>query len=183
MPTPTTTETQLAQIRRRIDRLDGSARARAGDAGVGMRRRVIALRRQEESARAAAHEAAASVEQSVRRLETTVGLAERWAVADVAEDVGAFLDAVTAELHDWDVCLERLQLRAATTAGSSRQGAEAAIRVLRRRRNTLSARIGDVRSASGEAWRESRTRVRAARDALERGVAEMQARLDGEGTA
>jgi hypothetical protein len=55
--------------------------------------------------------------------------------------------------------------------------------VLRRRRNTLSARIGDVRSASGEAWRESRTRVRAARDALERGVAEMQARLDGEGTA
>jgi hypothetical protein len=183
MPTPTRTEEQLAQIGRRIDRLDLSARATVGEAAIGMQRRVTALRKQEASARAAVYEAAASIEQRVRRLDTTVGLAEQWAVADVAEDVGTFVDAVTAELHDWDVHIERLQLRAATTAGSGRQQAEAAISELRRRRNVLGERIGDVRSASGEEWRGSRKRVRAARDELERGVAETEAGLDGERTA
>jgi chromosome segregation ATPase len=181
MPTSTTTETQLAQIHRRIDRLDLSARG-AGEAAIGLRRRVTVLRRQEASARADVSEAAARVEQSVRRLDETVGLAEKRAVADVADDAEGFLDAVSSELHDWDVCLERLQLRAATAAGSGRRRAEAAIRELRRRRNALGESIADVRSA-GEAWRERRGRIRAARDALERGVAETQARLDHEQAA
>lgn len=182
MPTPTTTEDQLAQIGRRIDRLDLSARSANGEAAIGMRRRVAALRKHETSARAAVHEAAASREQELRRLDTTVGLVERFAMADVAEDAGTFVDAVTAELHDWDVYIERLQLTAATMGGDAREHAEALIRELRRRRNGMAERIGDARSASGEAWRESRSRVQAARDELERGVTQAEARLDGEGT-
>jgi hypothetical protein len=56
------------------------------------------------------------------------------------------VDAVEAELLRWDVYLERLQVKAATTAGSTREQVEAAISELRRHRNALGERLGEVRS-------------------------------------
>jgi hypothetical protein len=183
MPALTTTREQLEQIGRRIDRLDVSARAELGEAAIRMQHRVTALREQEASARAAVYEAAASIEQRLRRLDTTVGLAEQRAVADVAEDMRTFVGAVTAELHEWDVYLERLQLMAGMTAGRARERAETAISELRCRRNAFGERIREVCSASGDAWREGRERVERARRELERGAATVEASLEGEGRA
>ncbi len=94
--------------------------------------------------------------------------AEQSAAADVAKDTDVLVDAVMAELDDWDVRLERLQLEAATDAGSGRDQAESAIAELRRRRIALGARLGEMRSASGEAWREDTKHPQAAWNALER---------------
>ena len=86
------------------------------------------------------------------------------------------------ELHDWDVYLERLQLRAAATGGNDRQEAEDKISELRGRRNLLNQRLGEVSSAHTE-LRESRQRVQAARDDLERRAALVQAWFDQRGEA
>jgi hypothetical protein len=83
------------------------------------------------------------------------------------------------ELHDWDVYLERLQLRAAA-AGGARDEAEAMIGELRGRRNLLNQRLGEVISAH-TAWQESRQRVQAARDELEQNAALIQAWFDQRG--
>jgi hypothetical protein len=181
MPAPTTTEQRLANISRRIDRLDLGAGAEAGEAATRIQRRVTALRRQEACARAAVYEAAASIEQSLRRLDTTVRLAEQWAIGDVAEDRFTFAAAVTAELHDWDVYIERLQLMAGMTGGAAREQAEPLIGELRRRRNAFGEHIRDVRSASGEGWRERRKLVRAVRHELERCAARAETALERQG--
>jgi hypothetical protein len=93
------------------------------------------------------------------------------ATADLAQDRGTFLETVATELRNWDMYLERLQVRAAGRAGSAREQAEARISELRGRRNALSQRLGEVHSATEEGW----TRVQAARDDLERSAAEVQA--------
>jgi seryl-tRNA synthetase len=93
------------------------------------------------------------------------------ATADLAQDRGTFLETVATELRNWDMYLERLQVRAAVRAGSAREQAEAKISQLRGQRNELSQRLGEVHSATEEGW----TRVQAARDDLERSAAEVQA--------
>ena len=183
MPAPTTMEERLAEIGRRIDRLHARAQAGTSEAKIGIQRRVDALRKEQASARAAVHEAAAGIEEKLRQLDTRVGIAEQSAAADVAEDRRTFVHAVEAELRRWDACLERLQVKAATTAGSAREQAEAAISELRRHRNALGERLGEVRSASGDAWRDGRKRVAAARDELEQTAAELSARFDRGGMA
>jgi hypothetical protein len=102
-------------------------------------------------------------------------MAERSSAADLAQDLGTFLDAVTGELHAWDVYLERRQLEAAMTEGPERERAEAAISELRRCRIVVRERVGEVRSASDEAPRDVRNRVQAARDELEGRAAELEA--------
>jgi hypothetical protein len=93
------------------------------------------------------------------------------ATADLAQDRGTFLETVATELRNWDMYLERLQVRAAGRAGSAREQAEARITELRGQRNALSQCLGELHSATEEAW----TRVQAARDDLERSAAEAQA--------
>ena len=100
-----------------------------------------------------------------------VDAAGQSAIADLAEDSWTFLESVATELRNWDTYLERLQVRAAGRAGVAREQAEARISELRGRRNALSQRLGELRSATEEGW----TRVRAARDDLERSAAEVQA--------
>jgi hypothetical protein len=91
--------------------------------------------------------------------------------ADRAQDSGTFLETVATELRNWDIYLERLQVRAAGRAGGAREQAEARISELRGRRNALSQRLGELHSAT----EEGSTRVQAARDDLERSAAEVQA--------
>ncbi|MGZ4286083.1 MAG: sll1863 family stress response protein [Solirubrobacteraceae bacterium] len=100
-----------------------------------------------------------------------VDAAGRSATADLAQDSRTFLETVATELRNWDMYLERMQVRAAGRAGSAREQAEARISELRGRRNALSQRLGELHSATEEGW----THVEAARDDLERSAAEVQA--------
>ena len=88
----------------------------------------------------------------------------------------AQLSALVEELYSWDVYLERLQVKVATTAGDRRDQAEGAIRQLRRQRNTLGAGMAEVASTSGE-WYEVREHVKHARNELESRAAEVEATL------
>lgn len=103
--------------------------------------------------------------------ERVVDAAGQSTTADLAQDSRTFLETVATELRNWDMYLERLQVRAAVRAGSAREQAEAKISQLRGQRNELSQRLGEVHSATEEGW----TRVQAARDDLERSAAEVQA--------
>jgi hypothetical protein len=174
---PAFTEERLDELSRRIDAVDGRAPGGTRHASRAMQRRVAGLRQEDAAARAAVHAAEASIEEKLLQLETWVNIAERAAAADLAEDMKRFLGAATAELHSWDVYLERLQLKVATMAGRAREQAEQAIRELRRYRNTLDARVGEVPSASTESWRVVRERVQAARDELESQAADVEAGL------
>ena len=102
--------------------------------------------------------------------ERVVDAAGQSTTADLAQDSRTFLETVATELRNWDMYLERLQVRAAVRAGSAREQAEAKISQLRGQRNELSQRLGEVHSATEEGW----TRVQAARDDLERSAAEVQ---------
>ena len=100
-----------------------------------------------------------------------VDAARQSAIADLAQDPRKFLESVATELRNWDMYLERLQVRAAGRAGSAREQAEARISELRGRRNALSQCLGEVHSVTEVGW----TRVQAARHDLERNAAEVQA--------
>jgi hypothetical protein len=170
----TTTDELLAEIGRRIDRLDGDAHA-AAERERTVQQRIAMLRRDEARTRAAVEEAVASIEHNVRDLDVRVDLAERSSAADLAEDLDAFLDAVVGELRAWDVYLERRQVRAAMSGAPDRERAEAAITELRRCWNRVRQRLGEVRSASEEARHEGRRRVQDARDEFEGRAAELEA--------
>ena len=103
--------------------------------------------------------------------ERVVDAAGQSTTADLAQDSRTFLETVATELRNWDMYLERLQVRAAGRAGGAREQAEARISELRGRRNVLSQCLGELHSATAEGW----TRVRAARADLERSAAEVQA--------
>jgi Amino acid kinase family len=148
MPTPATEE-RLAEIGRRIEHLETRAQAATPEAKIVAKRRVDALWKQQASARAAVRETAAGIEEELSQPGTRVDIAEQSAVADVTKDRRTFVDAVEAELLRWDVYLERLQVKAATTAGNTREQAEAAISELRRHWNALGERLGEVRSGGG----------------------------------
>ena len=92
------------------------------------------------------------------------------ATADLAEESRTFLETIATELRNWEMYLERLQVRAAARAGTAREQAEAKISQLRGQRNELSQRLGEVASAT----EEGRTRVQEARDDLERIAGEVQ---------
>jgi len=166
-------EELLEELGRRIDVL---AATQPADTGVGIQGRIAGLRKLKASARAAAHDAAASIEQKVLEVEIRVKIAEQAAAVELAEDKEEFLDALVEELHSWDVYLERLQVKVATTA-DRRDQAEGAIRQLRRHRNALGAGMAEVASTSGEAWYEVREHVKAARTELESRAAELEATL------
>jgi hypothetical protein len=174
MPT-TTVEERLAEIGRQIDRLEAKARAGGGEAKSLIQRQLGALRQQEASARAAAHEGAEAFDGRFEQFEARFHVAQSSLAADLADSRTKFADAVENELHSWDIYFERLQAQTAMRAASAREQSEAAISDLRRRRNTLAEQLADARAASGEAWDERKQRVGAARDDLERKANEVSA--------
>ena len=174
MAPPAMAEEQLKELGRRID---GLAARQTAETGTWIQRRIAELRRLKASARAAAHDAAASIEENVLGVEVRVKIAEQTAAVELAQDKDEVLDALVEELGSWDVRLERLQVKVATTAGDGRDQADVAIRQLRRHRNTLGASMAEVTSNSGEAWYEVREHVKAARNELESRAAEVEATL------
>jgi len=177
MPT-TTVEERLAEIARQIDGLEAKARAGGGEAKSRIQRQLGALRQQEASARAAAHEGDEAFEERFEQFEARFQVAQSSLAADVADNRTKFADGVENELHSWDTYFERLQAQTAIRAASAREQSEAAISDLRRRRNTLAEQLADARSASEDAWDEQRKRIAAARDDLERKADEVSARFN-----
>lgn len=174
--TTTTIEERLAEIGRHIDRLQARERAGVAEVKLRVQGHLDALRQEEASVQAAVVKARDEAEAKLEQLKTRLEVAEHSLAADVAEDWAKFAAAVQAELHSWDTYLERLQTKAATKAGKAREQAEAAISGLRQRRITVTEHLAQVRDASGDAWREQKQRVAAARDELERKADELSAK-------
>jgi hypothetical protein len=170
-----TPEDQLQELGRRIDLLAARVPPRGDETGRGIRGRIAELQKLEASALAAAHTAAASLEENMLELEMRVNMAEQALGEDLAEDQDEFLGALMAELHSWDLYLERLQVKVATKAGDCRDDGEGAIRELRRHRNTLGGHLAEVTSGPATAWRQVRQQVRVARHELESRVAAVEA--------
>jgi hypothetical protein len=177
MPT-TTFEERLAEMGHQIDVLEAKARAGGADARSRIQRQLGALRQQEASARAAAHEGAEAFDEKFEQFEARFRVAQSSLAADLADSRKNFADAIEDELHSWDTYFERLQAQTAIRAASAREQSEAAISDLRRRRNTLAEQLADARSASEDAWDEQRKRIAAARDDLERKADEVSARFN-----
>jgi hypothetical protein len=171
----TTIEDQLAEFRRRVDRLQALAGAVAENARV--QRHVDALRRQEAAVLAAVREAPDEVEEKLGQLKTRLAVAERSLTADISDDWPTFAVAVDEELRSWDTYLERLQATAATHAWKAREQAEAAIGDVRSRRIAVDERLAQGRAAAREAWQEQRKRIGAARDELEQKADELSSAL------
>jgi hypothetical protein len=168
-------EEQLEVLRRRIEQLALIAKAAATETELG--RRISELRKLETSTRAAAHSAAARIEETVLDLDTRCKIAEQAVAAELSDAKGAFVRALRNELQGWDVYLERLQVKVASTELDDRDDTEEAIRELRRHRNALGARVAETKSSSGDAWRELKESANAARHELESKAAELEAAL------
>jgi predicted AlkP superfamily phosphohydrolase/phosphomutase len=173
----TTRDDQLAEIRRRIDRLQAFAQAGSAENSPRIRRHLDVLLREQASIEAAAPEAPDHVDEKVGQLRTRLAVAENSVVADVSDDWTTFARAVEGELRSWDTYLEWLQTTAATKDGSERERAEAAIADLRTRRIAVDDRLARARKNVNGAWREQRNNVSAARDELGREADELPAKV------
>jgi hypothetical protein len=184
------TDNRLAALRERIGELEAKAQAAGDGAKQSINAQVEALRQHEAAARAAAREAheartqnvAAHAEAAetklrqvddaadakVEQLQTRVKAAEHALSAELAEDRQAFTDAINAYLDDFKELSEELNQKAKTLTGNAREQADAAIGDLRRSWDAVAEWVTQVRTASGERWRESKASVATARAELER---------------
>jgi chromosome segregation ATPase len=165
---PKTVDDTWADARRQIDELEARAesvpqtRARLED-------RFDRLREQEASAWQAVREKAEAVDEQFRQLEIAIAIAENRLASELADDATSFAEAVQAELHDWDVAIERLQTRAAAKPQAAREQAEAEIAALKRTLNRAAEHVAAL-PASSDAWSEKRNRITNVLDELERKV-------------
>jgi hypothetical protein len=169
----TTIEDQLAEIRRRIDRLQ----ARAQVAAPRIRRHLDALHQEEAAVRAAVRQAPDEVEEKLGQLKTRLDVAEHSLEADASDSWATFAAAVEAELHSWDTYLERLQTSVAAKAWKAREQAEAAIGDVRSRRIAVGERLAKARDSAGAVPQDARKRITAARDELEQKAAELSTKI------
>jgi hypothetical protein len=86
-------------LRRRVEQLALIAKAAA--TGTELGRRISELQTLEASTRAAAHSAAARIEEKVLDLDTRCKIAEQAVAAELSEDKGAFVRALMRELQSW----------------------------------------------------------------------------------
>jgi hypothetical protein len=173
----TTVEDQLAELRRRIERLQALAQVDATAERLRIQRHLDALHHEEASVAAAARSAPDEVEEKLGRLKTRLVVAEHSVAADVSDDWATFADAVEGELRSWDNYLERLQTSVAAKAWKAREQAEAAIGDVRTRRLAIDEQLARARAATGDARAEQRERVTAAREELEQKAAELSTKL------
>ena len=170
----TTIEDQLAEMRRRIDRLQAHAQAGA----PRIRRHLDALHQEEAAVRTAVRRAPDEVEEKLGQLRTRLDVAEHSLAADASGDWATFAAAVEAELESWDTYFERLQASVAAKAWKAREQAEAAIGDVRSRRIVLGERLAQERGSAGAASQAARKRNAAARDELEQKAAELSTKLN-----
>ena len=112
----TTIEDQLAEVRRRIDRLQALAQTGLVAERARIQRHLDALHQEEASVLAAARRAPDEVEEKLGQLRTRLAVAENSLAADVSDDWTTFAAAVEDELRSWDTYLERLQATAVAKA-------------------------------------------------------------------
>ena len=177
MSTPTIEE-QLADVRRRIGRLQALAHVEAAAEGSRIQRHLDALQQEEASVEAAASSAPDEVEARVGQLKTRLTVAEHAVAADFSDDWATFASAVEAELENWDTYLERLQTTVATRAGHARERAETAIGDVRSHRIAVDERLAQARDLAADGWHEQRELVSAARRGLEHKADELSAKLN-----
>ena len=171
----TTIEDQLAEIRRRIVRLQ--ERAQAGRSrGSGVTSTHCTRRRQPSASRS--RQAPDEVEEKLGQLRTRLDVAEHSLEADASDDWATFAAAVESELHSWDTYLERLQTSVVAKAWRAREQAEAAIGDVRSRRIAVGERLAQVRDSDGAVSPKARRRITAARDELEQKAAELSTKLN-----
>lgn len=162
----TATNERLGEVRRRIAHLEMTVQRGTAEARPRMQRYINTLRRDEESALASAREWAAAVDERLEQLSNELELAEHRVAAEFAATEDQFTATLTAELHCWDVYLDRMQTTAAAKTGVARDRAEAAIADLRRRRVSIGSSFSDVGTAAGDGWRGAKARVLAELDEL-----------------
>ena len=170
----TTNDDQLAEIRRRIDRLQAFVELGAAEGSSRIRRHLDALRREE----AAALVAPDQLDEKLGQLKTRLSVAESSVVADVSDEWTTFAGAVEDELRGWDTYLERLQATAVAKAGNARERAEAAIADVRTQRIAVYDSLARARENVNGAWHEQRNHVGAARDELEQKADALSAKLN-----
>jgi hypothetical protein len=171
----TTIEDQLAQIRRRIDRLQALAQVDAAAERSRIRRHLDALHKEEASVAAAARSAPDEIEEKLGQLKTRLAVAEDSLLADVSDEWTTFAAAVEDELRSWDTYLERLQATTAAKAWERRERIEAAIADVRTRRIAVYDALTQALEHVNGASHEQRNHVSAARDDLERKADELSA--------
>jgi hypothetical protein len=174
----TTLEDQLAEVRRRIDRLQALAQVDAAAERSRIQRHLDALHKEEESVTAAARTAPDDVEEKLGQLKTRLAVAENSLLADVSDEWTTFAAAVEDELRSWDTHLERLQATTAAKAWDRRERVEAAIADVRTRRIAVYAALVQAREHVNGAWHEQRNQVSAARDDLEQKADELSAKFN-----
>jgi hypothetical protein len=173
----TTIEDQLAEVRRRIARLQALAQTGLVAERARIQRHLDALHQEEAFVLAAERRAPDEVEEKLGQLRTRLAVAENSLAADVSDEWTTFAAAVEDELHSWDTYLERLQATAAAKAGNARERAEAAIADVRTQRIGVYDRLAQAREDVDGAWHEQKNHVSAARDELEQKAAELAAKI------
>jgi hypothetical protein len=162
---------QLAELSRRIDRLEGLVQVDAAvDASPRIRRDVGALHDGEELVLAAARRAPDDVEETIGLLQTRLAVAEHAAVADLSDDWNTFAAGVEDELRSWNAYLDRLQASLADKDRNARGRANTAIDDVRTCRIAVYDEL--VQAGDGQARRE---RVAAARNELVQRADELSA--------
>lgn len=162
----TATDEHLGEVRRRIACLEVRVQGGTAEARSRMQQYSNTLRRDEESARVSALERAAALDERLEQLSNELELAEHRVTAEFAVTEDQLTDALEAELHRWDVYLDRMQAKAAAKTGVAREQAEAVITDLRQRRVSIGTSASEVGTAAGEGWRDARARVLAELDEL-----------------
>jgi hypothetical protein len=173
----TTIEDQLAEVRRRIARLQALAHSGLVAERARIQRHLDALHQEETSVLAAVRGNPDEVAGPLGQLKTRLAVAENSLAADVSDDWTTFAAAVEDELRTWDTYLERLQATAVAKAGNARERAETAIADVRTRRIAVYDRLAQARDDVDGAWHEQRNHVSAARDELEQKADELSARI------
>jgi predicted nucleic acid-binding Zn-ribbon protein len=174
----TTIDDQLADVHRRIARLQVLAHTGPVAERARIQRHLEALDKEEASVLAAVRRAPDEVEEKLGQLRTRLAVAENSLVADVSDEWTTFAAAVEDELRSWDTYLERLQATAVAKAGNARERAEAAIADVRTRRIAVYDRLAQAREDVNGAWQEQRNHVTSARDELEQKADELSARIN-----
>ena len=173
----TTIDDQLAEVRRRIERLQARASAVSSPESARPARSLDGLRRMEMAAGAAAHDDPGALDEKLAQLNRRLDVAEHSLAADAAEDQAAFAAAIDAELRSWDTYLERLQMSVAAKASTARERSETAIGCIRACRIAVDEQLSHLRADSGDAWPRERRRVTEACEELERRADALSAEL------
>ena len=100
--TTTTIEDQVAEVRRRIARLQVLAHTGLVAERARIQRHLAALHEEEASALAAVHGGPDEAEEKLGQLRTRLAVAENSLAADVSDAWTTFAAAVEDELRSWD---------------------------------------------------------------------------------